>query len=179
MHNSSHLHHHHGSDPRMYRTSLNRGPSMSRNQQHVAQNPAVGHSPSKPRNAAKPPKHPGALLTTGNVDDLNRYADRNGMNGGNNANTHGISAADSNSHRRRGIWQKLIGVITCSMCTWYSIPLHACTRDSSFLFMFVLIPYIGIISAETELMYFGGGGERVGKDAMSWSWVILYVWTIR
>lgn len=55
------------------------------------------------------------------VDDLNNpYSGRAGMNGGNGGNNAGVqgnNGADSNSHRRRGIWQKFIGVITCSMCS--------------------------------------------------------------
>ncbi|PKY48918.1 hypothetical protein RhiirA4_404875 [Rhizophagus irregularis] len=52
------------------------------------------------------------------IDDLNNpYSGRAGMNGGNGGNNAGVqgnNGADSNSHRRRGIWQKFIGVITCS-----------------------------------------------------------------
>ena len=55
------------------------------------------------------------------VDELNNpYSGRAGMNGGNGGNNAGVqgnNGADSNSHRRRGIWQKFIGVITCSMCS--------------------------------------------------------------
>ncbi|CAG8668866.1 15841_t:CDS:2 [Cetraspora pellucida] len=79
------------------------------------------HANSKaPRGTGKAHKHNSAMLNSG-VEDLNNpYSGRAGMNGGNGGNANGIqgnNGADSNSHRRRGIWQKFIGVITCSMCS--------------------------------------------------------------
>ncbi|CAG8519868.1 1116_t:CDS:2, partial [Dentiscutata heterogama] len=118
IHQSSHLHVHHGSsDPRLHRSSLNRGPSMNRSQQQTPPSPALVHTNSKAqRGTGKAHKHNSAVLNSG-VDDLNNpYSGRAGMNGGNGGNVNGIqgnNGADSNSHRRRGIWQKFIGVITC------------------------------------------------------------------
>ncbi|CAG8481781.1 3251_t:CDS:2 [Paraglomus brasilianum] len=96
-----------------------RGPSMNRNPLPNSQSNALIHSKSQ-RNATKAQKHNSAILNSGIVDDMNGpYTARTGMNGGNganNPNTQGNNGADTNSHRRRSIWQKLIGVITCSTC---------------------------------------------------------------
>ncbi|CAG8569953.1 13560_t:CDS:2 [Funneliformis mosseae] len=118
IHQSSHIHHG-SSDPRHVRSSLNRGPSVNRSQQQTPPSPALAHASTKPqRGSAK--KHNSANMHSG-VDDMNiPYSGRagmNGSNGGNNAGVQGNNGADSNSHRRRGIWQKFIGVITCSMCS--------------------------------------------------------------
>ncbi|KAF0535243.1 kinase-like protein [Gigaspora margarita] len=121
IHQSSHLHVHGSSDPRLHRSSLNRGPSMNRSQQQAPPSPALAHTnPKAQRGTGKAHKHNSAVLNSG-VDDLNNpYSGRPSMNGGNSGNVNGIqgnNGADSNSHRRRGIWQKFIGVITCSMCS--------------------------------------------------------------
>ncbi|CAG8455930.1 13741_t:CDS:2, partial [Racocetra fulgida] len=115
IHQSAHLHVHHGSsDPRLHRSSLNRGPSMNRSQQQTPSSPALVHANSKaPRGTGKTHnKHNSAILNPG-VEDLNNpYSGRAGMNGGNGGTANGIqgnNGADSNSHRRRGIWQKFIG----------------------------------------------------------------------
>ncbi|CAB4406309.1 unnamed protein product [Rhizophagus irregularis] len=116
IHQSSHLHHHHGSsDPRLVRSSLHRGPSMNRSHQ-TPPSPALPH-PSTKAQRGTGKKHNSTNMHAG-IDDLNNpYSGRAGMNGGNGGNNAGVqgnNGADSNSHRRRGIWQKFIGVITCS-----------------------------------------------------------------
>ncbi|CAG8682655.1 16419_t:CDS:2 [Gigaspora margarita] len=88
---------------------------------HAPPSPALAHTnPKAQRGTGKAHKHNSAVLNSG-VDDLNNpYSGRPSMNGGNSGNVNGIqgnNGADSNSHRRRGIWQKFIGVITCSMCS--------------------------------------------------------------
>ncbi|CAG8476844.1 833_t:CDS:10 [Ambispora leptoticha] len=107
-----HLHQHHGtSDPRLHRSSLTRGPSMNRGQQpqNNPSSPALAHTNSK--RGSKGPKHSSGMMPSGNVDDPNPYGGRVGMNGGNGNATgpQGNNVADSNSNRRRGIWQKFIG----------------------------------------------------------------------
>ncbi|CAG8451457.1 3089_t:CDS:10 [Diversispora eburnea] len=74
---------------------------------------------TKPSRQTVKPKPNNPVMNSG--DDIN-YPGRAGigMNGGNGGNApggQGNNGADSNSHRRRGIWQKFIGVITCSMCS--------------------------------------------------------------
>ncbi|CAH1762315.1 8266_t:CDS:2 [Entrophospora sp. SA101] len=121
-------HHQYHTDPRNHnhRSSLNRGSSVNRNNQQQTQpSPALIHSSNtKPQRAGgKPQKHTGgvAVMNSG-MDDINAYSGRPVMNGGNgginnSSGVQGNNPADSNSHRRKGFLQKLIGVITCSMCS--------------------------------------------------------------
>ncbi|CAG8455055.1 13364_t:CDS:10 [Ambispora gerdemannii] len=95
----------HGTSSQQY--SSNAGPSMNRGQQpQNPSSPALAHTNSK--RGSK--KHPSGMMQPGNVDEL-PYGARVGMNGGNGNATgpQGNNPADSNSHRRRGIWQKFIG----------------------------------------------------------------------
>ncbi|KAG9301455.1 hypothetical protein G9A89_018127 [Geosiphon pyriformis] len=114
IHQSSHLHQH-TSDARLHRSSLTRGASMNRSQQQSPPTPALVHKNSKTRvPTPKGKQHTGINLSGGNIDELNPYAARVGMNGANGNDGIQGQGSDSNSHRRRGIWQKLIGVITCT-----------------------------------------------------------------
>ncbi|RHZ66640.1 hypothetical protein Glove_306g32 [Diversispora epigaea] len=114
IHQPSHHHPHH--DPRIRRSSLNRGPSTNR--QHLnPQPPAAIVNVTKQGRQTVKSKSNNPVMNSG-TDDIN-YPGRAGigMNGGNGGNApggQGNNGADSNSHRRRGIWQKFIGVITCS-----------------------------------------------------------------
>jgi hypothetical protein len=90
---------------------------MNRSQQ-TPPSPGLGHANTKAQRGTGK-KHNSTNMHAG-ADDLHNYSGRPGMNGGNGGNNAGVqgnNGADSNSHRRRGIWQKFIGVITCSMCS--------------------------------------------------------------
>ncbi|CAG8778817.1 13893_t:CDS:1, partial [Acaulospora colombiana] len=112
IHQPNHHHHLGSSEPRLHRSSLNRGPSVNRSQQQIPSSPALVHATSKAQRGTtgKAQKHNSLVMNSG-VDDLNNPY-RGGMNGGNSGNVTGVqgnNVAESNSHRRRGIWQKFIG----------------------------------------------------------------------
>jgi len=93
---------------------------MNRSQQ-TPPSPALPHTHANTKAQRGTGKKQHSTNMHAGVDDLNNpYSGRPGMNGGNGGNNAGVqgnNGVDTNSHRRRGIWQKFIGVITCSMCS--------------------------------------------------------------